>query len=121
MHIENLGELVAHEQIEEWLVSRPVEVPYLPGAPLRFVFCGLAVDHAPRDFTDAIRSFMSLGLGDRKQAAPYVFKNYRDVVEAIGVDEVGVKIASAAHCRRRGPSFQWRNVNNLALFLAKCC
>jgi hypothetical protein len=50
MHIDGLGELAVHEDIDEWLVSEAVSVPCLEGAKLRFIFVGIEGDPAPADF-----------------------------------------------------------------------
>lgn len=92
MRIEQLGELSPDDDIPEWLVSKKIDVPYFPGAKLRFVFDGLEDDDAPDDFASAVRRFLALTVRDREHAAPYVFTNYREMCEAIGVDEVGVNI-----------------------------
>jgi hypothetical protein len=96
MRIEQLGELSPDERIPEWLVSKRVDVPYFPGAKLRFVFDSIGGDGASDEFASAVRRFLSLTVRDRDEAAQYVFANYREMCEAIGADEVGVSIDGAA-------------------------
>jgi hypothetical protein len=111
MHLDSVGTLAIHEDIDEWLVSEPVAVQYFDGARLRFIFVGVSDDPAPADFDAAVRSFMGLGLADRSRAAPFVYKNYRDVVEAVGADQVGIEIASQADV--------WAHVRPSVVFVAR--
>jgi hypothetical protein len=96
MRIEQLGELSPDERIPEWLVSEKVDVPYFAGAQLRFVFDCLEGDDRPDELASAVRRFLGLTIRDRDNAAPYVFMNYREMCEAIGDNEVGVKIDKPA-------------------------
>lgn len=102
MRIEQLGDLTPDERIPEWQVSKPVDVPYFPGVPLRFVLDCVDDDDKPEEFVAAVRSFLALSIRDREVAAPYVFQNYREMCDAIGDDEVGVEIG--------GPAEVWSHV-----------
>ncbi len=103
MRIEQLGELSPDERIPEWLVSKRVDVPYFPGAQLRFVFDSLDGDDRPDEFTSAVHRFLALSIRDRDKAAAYVFRNYREICDAIGDAEVGVDID--------GPADVWNHVH----------
>src|SRR3954463_16331753 len=96
MRIEHLGELSPDDSIPEWLVSEKVDVPYFPGAKLRFVFDGLEDDDTPDEFASAVRRFLALTVRERDHAAPYVFARYREMCDAIGAEEVGVSIERPA-------------------------
>lgn len=102
MRIDPLGELTPDKRIPEWLISEPVDVPYFPGAQLRFVVDGVDGDDKPEEFASAVRRFLGLSSQDRDSAAPYVFKNYREICEAIGDGEVGVEIVE--------PNNIWKHV-----------
>ncbi len=86
MIIEPLGELKRDLDIEEWLVSANVSVPYLGGESLQFTVEGMEDDDSPEGFVEAVRNFLSLTENDRQEATPYVFQNYRRFVEAVGED-----------------------------------
>jgi len=77
-------------------VSKAIDVPCFPGARLRFVFDDIAGDDHPGEFASAVTRFLSLTTRDRDHAASYVFKNYREICDAVGDDEVGVVIDGAA-------------------------
>jgi hypothetical protein len=93
VRIEGVGELTASEDIPEWLVSEKIDVPWWPGARLRFVFVALEDDDRPEDFASAVSRFLALTPVDRDLAAPYVLENYR---ESVASGDVGVTIQTAA-------------------------
>ncbi|HEY3324008.1 MAG TPA: hypothetical protein VGP72_26380 [Planctomycetota bacterium] len=95
MHIEHLGELTQHPNVEEWMQSVAVEVKYFGGQTLPFVLENLAGDAAPVEFSDAVARFLNLTTADREVASKYVFKNYTEFCRAVGDEDVGVRIASA--------------------------
>lgn len=111
MRIEQLGELSPDERIPEWLVSKRVDVPYFPGAKLRFVFDSLGGDEAPDEFESAVRRFLALTVRERDQAAQYVFANYRERCEAIGDDAVGVSMD--------GPADVWNHVRPDEIYVTR--
>lgn len=86
--MEILGELIPDKDIPEWLVSRPVGIPYLQGQTLRFILENLAEDPAPEEFEAAVRNFLSLTTSDCDLAAPHVYRNLVDFVEAVSADDV---------------------------------
>ena len=91
-----LGELKRDPDIEEWLVSGEIPIPYLDGQLLQFIIEGIEDDKAPKDFENAIRNFLSLSVGDRQEATPYVYQNYRQFVEAVGEDEFDFTVDSVS-------------------------
>ncbi len=111
MRIEQLGELTPDERVPEWLVSKKVDVPYFAGAQLRFVFDGLEDEDKPDEFASAVRRFLSLTIRDRDSAAPYVYRNYREMCDAIGDDEVGCKI--------EGPDAVWNYIRPDEIFVTR--
>lgn len=111
MRIEPLGELSPDDRIPEWLVSQKVDVPYFPGAKLRFVLEGLEDDDAPDEFASAVRRFLALTVRERDHAAPHIFTNYREMCEAIGADEVGVDVAQ--------PADVWNHVSPDEIFVKR--
>ncbi len=72
---------------------------------------GLRVIPHPLIFTEVVRNFRGLGLADRETAAPFLFKNYRALVDAVGADLVGVQIAS--------PAQAWEHVRPTEVFVAR--
>lgn len=111
MWIETLGDLTVDEHIPEWLVSQALDVPYFPGVKLRFVLENLASDGRSDDFVSAATRFLGLTTRDRDLAAPYVFENYCKVREAIGEEDIDVKIA--------GPATIWRHVRPGQIHVAR--
>jgi hypothetical protein len=102
MIIEPLGLLQRDPDIEEWFVSGYVPIPYLGGESLQFFIEGIEDDEVPEEFEEAIGNFLALSEGDRKEATPYVFQNYRRFIEAVGEDEFDFTISS--------PPDVWRHV-----------
>lgn len=88
-----LGKLTPDKQYPDWLLSRPTEVPYFSGARLAFVIEELEEDDAPEDFVAAVDRFLGLSAADRAAASQHVFKNYTDILEAVGPEDVDVEIA----------------------------
>jgi hypothetical protein len=101
MHFALLGQLTRHQYIEKWWVSPAVEVP-LVDARLRFVLEGIEGDPAPEELRDAVTRFLALTRADRAPATPHVFQNYRRFVEAVGEDEVELRVEH--------PEDVWRHV-----------
>src|SRR5262245_62067359 len=93
MKITRLGSLHADTDIPEWLVSKPVAVPYFDGLELKFTLCGLK-DTDELDANAAIESFLKLSSSDRLSASPHVFKNYREMADAVGEEDLGCTIKS---------------------------
>jgi len=96
MIIQPLGKLERDPDIEEWLQSAPIPVPYFEGSPLPFVLRGVEDDSAPSDFESALRALFCLGPAERESAGHYVFRVYRQFVEAVGEDEFDFTIPSAS-------------------------
>ncbi|MCL7419884.1 MAG: hypothetical protein M8364_03145 [Methylobacter sp.] len=111
MTIEPLGQLQRDPDIEEWLVSRDVSIPYLDGQSLQFIIECIEDDETPEDFEQAIRNFLSLTADDRHEATPYVFQNYRQFVEAVGEDEFDFTIPSASKV--------WEHVQMTAIHVSR--
>lgn len=99
-HMVPLGELSPDEDIEEWLVSQPIETPLFPGHALSFVLEDLADDPAPSEVESAVASFLALPADTRDKAAPHVFECYRQVVDAVGSADAGPEITAAAEVWR---------------------
>ena len=96
MTIQPLGALERDPDLPEWLRSAPVAVPYFGGVKLPFVLHGFEDDATPADFESALNAFFRLGAVDREQASHYVFRLYRQFVEAVGEDEFDFTIPSAS-------------------------
>lgn len=82
--------------IPKWMQSAPVAIPYFGGLALPFVLQNIQEDSAPCDFESALAAFFRLGPAEREQAGHYVFRLYRQFVEAIGEDEFDFSIPSAS-------------------------
>ena len=111
MRIDGLGELTADEHIEEWLASKPVPVPYFDGLPLRFAFVGLSYDPTPEEFSDAFASFMKLTPNDRKAASTFVYKNYKEFMDAVEPEHLECEIVT--------PEDVWEHVCPTEVFVGR--
>jgi len=96
MTIQPLGKLERDPDISEWLRSAPVAVPYFDGLPVPFILRGVEDDAAPADFESALSAFFRLGPVEREQAGHYVFRLYRQFVEAVGEGRFDFTIPSAS-------------------------
>jgi len=74
MKIERLGELSRDPDIEEWLVSEPVEIPFLGGTKLAITLESIEDDLKPEEFVEAVDNFLAMTDADCVAATPYVFK-----------------------------------------------
>jgi len=111
MRVDNLGELTTDESVPEWLVSREVEVPYFPGAKLKFILEDVEGDDRPDEFAAAVARFFALATRDRDHAAPYVFTFYRQICEALGDDEIEARITS--------PADVWKHVHPTEIHVSR--
>ena len=93
MNISHLGNLTPHADIPEWLVSKPVPVPYFDGLELTFTLDGLEDTDEP-DVKAAIESFLKLSSADRLAASPHVFKNYKRIADLANEENLGFTITS---------------------------
>jgi hypothetical protein len=93
--IERLGALTPDPDIDEWLVSGPVELSYFGNARARFIFDGVADDTNPGDHAAAVERFLALGARDREMATPYVFQYYRQLCEVLDESDIPVQISAA--------------------------
>ena len=110
MNIPPLGPLRPDSQFPEWLVSAPVSVPYFDGLPLKFTLNELT-DADTEDVRNAVAAFLALGATDRLAAGPHVFQNYRQMVDAVGEEDVGVQIAS--------PEAVWAHVHPSEIYISR--
>jgi hypothetical protein len=93
MNIPSLGSLTPHSDIPEWLVSKPLAIPYFDGLKLTLTLDGLdSTDERKANTT--IESFLKLSAEDRIAASPYVFKNYQRIADLAYEEDLGCKIAS---------------------------
>ena len=108
MNIPELGVLTTHDDIEEWLISKPVPVPYFDGRPMTFTLDGLEESDEPAVAT-AVASFLSLTAADRDSASASVYQNYLALAAAVDEDEVGCSISS--------PGDVWNHVTPHEVFV----
>ena len=76
--------------------ARPFPCLSLVGLALPFVLRDVEADSSPGDFESAVVSFFCLGTAEREQAGHYVFRLYRQFVEAVGEDEFDFTVPSAS-------------------------
>jgi hypothetical protein len=93
MNVARLGNLSPHLDIPEWLVSKPVAVPYFDGRELTFTLAGFE-DNDEADANAAVEAFLKLSAPDRVAASPHVFKNYKRIAELAEKQDLGCTITS---------------------------
>lgn len=90
IHSKILGTLEQDTNFDDWWTSKPIPVPFFEGAGIPFTFMDFtpADDPTfPAEAERAIAAFLQLGAAERDRAAPLVFQNCRDFLEAIGYEE----------------------------------
>ena len=86
--IPNLGTLSRHPDIEEWLVTKPVVIPFLGGSPVQVIFTDLPNDDVlPPDVLEAVANFFALGVEAKTEATKPVYQNYERIMEMVRDDE----------------------------------
>jgi len=80
MNVQALGPLSVHPDVDEWLISEPVAVPYFDGLLMTFALMGFE-DIDESRVESAVSVFLSLTAEDRHADAPDVFRNYRDSID----------------------------------------
>ena len=96
MRIEGLGELTLNRDIEEWLDSKPVDIPFLAHAQLSFTLESIEDDPSPNEFVEAISNFLAMTEADRATATPHIYKVYIDFVDAVDEEDVHIRIEDEA-------------------------
>jgi hypothetical protein len=92
MNIEGLGKLERYPDIDEWLVSKPIAIPYMSGNQFQFVIEDIEYDSNKEEYISAIRNFLSLEAKERDGASNYVFQQYKRFCELVDEDDVMVYI-----------------------------
>jgi hypothetical protein len=110
MRVPRLGNLTAHSDIPEWLVSEPIAVPYFDGLELPFTVDGLD-DSDEADVVAAVDSFLNLSASDRLAASRYVYQNYLRIAEIADAEDLGCEIASASDV--------WNHVRASAIYVTR--
>ncbi|MCA4021096.1 DUF6985 domain-containing protein [Vibrio vulnificus] len=95
MNIKGLGDLIPDSDIEEWLVSTPVPIPYIGDVSLQFIVEDVEEDPNKDEYVTAIQNFLSLQFEDRCKANEYIFQNYQRFCELVDEDDVWVQITNA--------------------------
>ena len=107
MNIKALGSLTIHPDVDEWLVSKPIPVPYFDGLALPFTLVGFqSTDEASVEAL--VDAFLALTARDRQAAATSVYQNYREL-KAIYDDGIDYGIESEDNV--------WDFVRPAAIFL----
>jgi hypothetical protein len=88
MNIPELGALLPHDSIPEWLVSSPIPVAYFDGLPLIFTLDGFEEADAD-EIRDAVRAFLALTPADRLAASDYVFQHYQRYADILDDEDLG--------------------------------
>jgi hypothetical protein len=110
MNIPSLGPLHPDARFPEMLVSSPVRIPYFDGHEMTFTIDGLP-DVEAAAIEAAIHSFLQLGPHDRSVATPYVFQNYRRMVEALGDEGLDFEVSE--------PEGVWQHVHPSEIFVSQ--
>jgi hypothetical protein len=85
-----IGQLTQDETFPDWWKSGEVPIPFLDDKKLPIIFMDFDPE-ADKTFLSeadqALTCFFALGKSDRKSISHLVYKNCKDVLEAIGFDE----------------------------------
>lgn len=91
MYISSIGELTQNNDIDEWFVSKPIGVPFFSGKLMQFIIDDeIPESKFPQDVEDSIANFLALKEDDRIDISDRVYKNYRDYIEAVDMEELPV-------------------------------
>jgi len=93
MNIPAIGNLTPHPQIQKWLRSEPIEVPFFKNQKLQFVLADFK-DSDEEEINSAVVAFLRLGETDREKAAVHVYRNYEDMKGAVSEEDLGCTINS---------------------------
>ncbi|MES2103027.1 MAG: hypothetical protein V4634_03350 [Pseudomonadota bacterium] len=96
MQIAQLGKLSKDEELDDWLVSAPVAVPYLGGMELEFVLEGMDGDAQPQEFAAAVASFLAKDKAEQALAAPHILETYHSAVAEMAPEKPACVINSAS-------------------------
>lgn len=94
--LDLIGELKPHPLIsDEWLVSKPISIPFFDGTKLKFIFDGYEGDeNFFSDANEAVSNFLAKDKNYRLKISPLVFENYVEFVDAVDEYEDIPKIES---------------------------
>jgi hypothetical protein len=82
-----LGKLTQDKDIEEWLYSEKVEVPFFDNQKFTFVFTKCDSDFV-NESDSSIRNFLNLGNDERLKISDLVYQNCFEFLEQIDYDEL---------------------------------
>lgn len=94
MQIRSIGILTPDPDIEEWVQSEEVSIPYFQGKKLQFILENYEKDSKPQDFETAINNFLALNLENRNQASEAVYKHYKEIADSPQADNLDVTIST---------------------------
>ncbi len=92
MNIVALGPLQPDPRVFDWLISEPASVPYFDGEPPEFTLEALT-DADEVEAQNAVEAFLALDAAARLAASPFVFQNYRRMVDLVGKDQMGRRVS----------------------------
>ncbi|WP_394781660.1 DUF6985 domain-containing protein [Undibacterium sp.] len=95
MQIAQLGALSKDEELDDWLISAPVAIPYLGALELEFVLEGVEGDAHPEEFAAAVSHFLAKDKAEQAQAAPHILEAYNTAAAAAVPEKLACTIASA--------------------------
>jgi len=86
---KSVGKLVQDKNFEDWWKSEEIAIPFFNNEPLSITFTDFEPD-ADLEFINradsALSRFLQFGEKDRLKMSELVFRNYSDLLEAVGND-----------------------------------
>lgn len=110
MYISSIGELTQSPDVDKWLVSKPIAIPFFSGKYLQFTIEDeISESQFPQDIEDSIANFLSLTDDDRLSISDKVYKNYIDMIEAVDIEPLPVS----------SPADIWKFVTPTDIFVCR--
>lgn len=83
IEIKSIGKLTTHPDIEEWLISELISIPFFDGKELKFTICGIEDNNNNllMRVDQAIQNFLVKSSVDRTKYTPLIYKNYQDIYD----------------------------------------
>ncbi len=110
MNILLLGQLKPDVRVPEWLISKPLAIPYFDGLKITVTLDGLS-DSDEADVSQAIAAFFQLGQEARMAASPYLYLNYKGMLDHVSADELVCCIDSEDNV--------WEHVHPTEIFVSR--
>jgi len=93
INIPVIGNLIQNDRFDDWWESEKIKIPLFDNLGIKFIVMAGQKD-INEDFNKAIDNFLQLKDRQRLEASKYIFKNYREIIEAVGEDEFDFEVTN---------------------------